>query len=52
VFLAGQPFDTSARLAKLLGHDEIVAADVGVLADAERADLLKWLNLGLIGIVS
>ena len=52
VFLAGQAFDTSAQLAKRLGQDEITAADVGVLADAERADLLKWLNLGLIGFVS
>ena len=52
VYLAGQAFDTSARMARLLGGDEIVAPSVTALNDAERADLLKWLNLGLIGFVS
>jgi 50S ribosomal protein L16 3-hydroxylase len=52
VYLAGQAFETSTRLAKLLGRDEIAAAEAAGLTDAERADLLKWLNLGLIGFVS
>ena len=52
IFLAGQGFETSTRLAKLLGGDEIAARDVAALADSERADLLKWLNLGLIGFLS
>jgi 50S ribosomal protein L16 3-hydroxylase len=52
VYLAGQCFETSEGLAKLLGRDEIAAADVIRRSDAERADLLKWVNLGLIGFVS
>lgn len=52
VFLAGQAFETSARLAQALGRDRIDAAEVAKCSDAERADLLKWLNLGLIGFLS
>lgn len=52
VFLAGQALDVSTRLAKLLGRDEIDAGDVAALTDSERADLLKCINLGLIGFVS
>ena len=52
VFLAGQSFETSTRVTKLLVADEMNASAVIALTDAERADLLKWLNLGLIGFVS
>lgn len=52
VFLAGQALDVSSRLAKLLGHEEILGHDVEALTDSERADLLKCLNLGLVGFLS
>lgn len=50
--LAGQEFETSARLATLLARPELLAADIAPLDDAERADLLQWLNLGLVGFLS
>jgi len=52
VALAGQEFETSTRLAALLARRELCAADLAPLDDAERADLLQWLNLGLIGFLS
>jgi 50S ribosomal protein L16 3-hydroxylase len=52
LYLAGQGFETSTRLARLLAGDQIDAAAVAALGDSERADLLQWLNLGLIGFLS
>ena len=52
VALAGQEFETSARLAALLARRELLATDLTPLDDAERTDLLQWLNLGLIGFLS
>ncbi|MBK6728080.1 MAG: hypothetical protein IPG63_12605 [Xanthomonadales bacterium] len=52
VALAGQEFETSTRLAALLARRELLATHLAPLDDAERADLLQWLNLGLIGFLS
>ncbi len=52
VFLAGNTFDLSTRLSRLLTGNEIPAASVAALPAEDRADLLKLLNLGLIGFLS
>jgi 50S ribosomal protein L16 3-hydroxylase len=52
VFLAGDSFTLGARLCALLGANTIAAREVSTLSTEDRADLLKLLNLGLVGFLS
>ncbi len=52
VCLAGSSFELSVRLTRLIGANHIASEDVAALPAEDRADLLKLLNLGLIGFLS